>query len=559
MKDNSPSILFCEILEIDVEYNEVDNTGTDDDIPEYLCRTSVMGSKQTYVFDDPEGLVETIFNQYGPYIKFINPTIDKTQYSISFDHVTTFETYAPAKRRSLAPSMGVNTVLVVRITYLGQEPSKSANQLAARFFCTGPRADGVCAAERFASCSHGKLQVVPAVGTDIQNGIVEVSVNRAVSGTHSTNTLVNRVIEGLVDTYGDLESQYQFLSFILPTHNDLRWGDNYKYLAYATLLGFESVYRDLWSVHLDAIVHEWGHNLGLHHSGRNGDPYLDMTGYMGYANGDATGPFKCFNAQKHWLLGWYEDRSTFVNKENLPYMGVMPFFGDYESTKSNEDILLKFQSGNKRLYLQYNLATGINNETSMDANKLVLVGDSLDPDFPYNPKSWFSAALSPGQAYRWAGYYGDHDLIIRVCSEMVPNRLRVSAHIFGLQRDTCREVWEAPTCDDNQDVEFYVTEGLVSKHCGWLSRNFEKWGETLCVPGHAAYELCEETCGKCADDCHDDDSALFFVNNKQGERDCKWLSERPPWQENLCHEDHDAYRLCPESCDVCDRRLEHVK
>ena len=544
--------ILCELFEVDVEYGEEDGSDTPVD---FICEASMEGVKQTFTFEDPDGLLESAYYQKGRFLKLVNAVVDTNEFYISLQADTEIQSYTPTdERRILAPSLGVNSALIVRITYLGNAPSKSADQLAARFFGIGPATDGISAAERVSACSHGKLQVIPATGPGILDGIIEVSMDRSVSGTHSSNTLVNRVIEQLYHEHGDISTKYEFINFVLPTHDHLRWGNNVKYLAYATMAARKSVYRDVWSVHLDAIVHEWGHNLGLHHSGMDDHQYADTTGYMGYANGDPSGPIKCFNAQKHWLLGWYKDRSAFVTKEDLPYKGLVSFFGDYNSTKWYQNALLKFESRDKRLYLQYNLAEGINNETGAFQNRLVMVEDTVDPSFPYNPTSWIEAALLPGRSFRWPDYYDGRDLIIRVCSAITgtPNLLRVSAHIYGLQRDTCNQVWETPVCDDSKDAEFYVTEGLESKHCGWLARNLDKWGERLCVPGHAAYNLCEETCGKCADDCHDDASALFFVNDKQGEQNCQWLYERPQWQENLCHEGHDAYHLCPETCDVCD-------
>jgi hypothetical protein len=56
---------------------------------------------------------------------------------------------------------------------------------------------------------------------------------------------------------------------------------------------------------------------------------------------------------------------------------------------------------------------------------------------------------------------------------------------------------------------------------------------TYCQQTHpsGAYDICEETCGKCSDDCNDSDSKYMI----DGEiRDCTWLSLRLEKQEAQC-------------------------
>lgn len=52
-------------------------------------------------------------------------------------------------------------------------------------------------------------------------------------------------------------------------------------------------------------MHEIGHNLNLAHSNENGATYNDQTGMMGYSYGSSDTPVMCFNAAKHYQLGWY--------------------------------------------------------------------------------------------------------------------------------------------------------------------------------------------------------------------------------------------------------------
>lgn len=51
------------------------------------------------------------------------------------------------------------------------------------------------------------------------------------------------------------------------------------------------------------------------------------------------------------------------------------------------------------------------------------------------------------------------------------------------------------TCDDSLIDAFFVDEQRGERGCIWLVKRPD-WQLTLCVPGHAAFDICEETCGK---------------------------------------------------------------
>ena len=105
-------------------------------------------------------------------------------------------------------------------------------------------------------------------------------------------------------------------------------------------------------------------------------------------------------------------------------------------------------------------------------------------------------------------------------------------------------------CDDDKTKTFHVEETQELQRCVWLAARPE-YMLTYCEENHPskAYFICEETCGKCVDDC-DDTSAAVEVDGKA--RDCLWLSLRPEMQSVLCLPLEPAFVLCPETCDVCD-------
>lgn len=109
-------------------------------------------------------------------------------------------------------------------------------------------------------------------------------------------------------------------------------------------------------------------------------------------------------------------------------------------------------------------------------------------------------------------------------------------------------------CDDSREETFETDLDEPNKYqrCTWLkTRPAEQ--PKYCDPDHpaGAYDLCEETCGKCTDDC--EDTTDFFIY-KNVTRRCKWLELRVSVMDEVCQEGFTAYdSVCPETCDSCDR------
>jgi hypothetical protein len=109
-----------------------------------------------------------------------------------------------------------------------------------------------------------------------------------------------------------------------------------------------------------------------------------------------------------------------------------------------------------------------------------------------------------------------------------------------------------PYCDDLVDVYFFV-EGEGNKTCQWLAAR-KNVQENVCVFSHEAFHICEETCGKCSDDCRDDSNGKFLDHYRNGVmRDCKWLADRgASFRSKYCEDGEPARNICMETCDVCD-------
>ena len=157
-----------------------------------------------------------------------------------------------------------------------------------------------------------------------------------------------------------------------------------------------------------------GHSLGFKHSGKEDDSYADESGYMGYAVNELYSPRKAFNAHKHWISGWFDNRAIALEQPLLEHGAVaLPVVSFVDA--SREGVPEKFAAVVRigDLYLHYNRAKGYNNETSNDQKDLVTITSATNEI----EVSYFAAALAPGETYSHANYDGNGTaaLVIQVC------------------------------------------------------------------------------------------------------------------------------------------------
>ena len=122
---------------------------------------------------------------------------------------------------------------------------------------------------------------------------------------------------------------------------------------------------------------------------------------MGYSNSwDDTGILrKCFNGPKTWTLGWVEDRHvTLKGWQKFKFEGDLYGIMDYEETTSNEKmiIMLKSPDNTQNVYITYNLAKGLHDQTDSAVNKVAIHWQN---DNQTAPKSWLLTSLKEGQSY----------------------------------------------------------------------------------------------------------------------------------------------------------------
>jgi Gametolysin peptidase M11 len=483
-------------------------------------------------------------------------------------------------RRQLSSSTGDNTILVLRVNYRGVKPSLTASQLRGRFFGEGPDKVNVSLKSQMEACSFGQLRYQAAEGDGIVDGIADIYISQNVGG--DVQVLENVVLKQFhADYEEDFKNSLSNLVFVMPKDNlkiqGKDWLGEYSSLqssihstrcvltlpfcplslvffsAYGYLNGYLTVFKDHWAGSFSAIAHELGHNMNLHHSGRGNLSYGDISGLMGYGVTNVGAPASCFNAQKHFTLKWFEARGgvrRLSMTDDLPWMGYLAFFGDYNATAMNQPVVINIGSTKPRLFLQYNRAKGINHQTRLAANSVVIVRDDGSPEKSSGRQSWFAAALAKeGDAWTYTKFHGNFDLSIRLCkiTRGTPDVVRLSIILNnGKQNHTC-DTQMPPICDDDLTKTFRAASG-IQQNCTWLRK-----GDTKnCVKGQEAYDVCAETCGKCTDDCEDTAGVDFFVGDGFGRKNCTWLARSPAMQEKLCRHGHAAFEHCQESCNRCD-------
>ncbi len=126
------------------------------------------------------------------------------------------------------------------------------------------------------ACSGGKLTIMPATGTGITDGVMEVVLaGKVVSGAHryTVEGWVDDAVEAMIT--GNL-NQWDHLMYVLPTSVDFRGA-----AAYAHRNSYKLVFMGRYASYMGVQIHELGHNYNMRHSGFGTATYKDHTGLMG--------------------------------------------------------------------------------------------------------------------------------------------------------------------------------------------------------------------------------------------------------------------------------------
>jgi len=160
-----------------------------------------------------------------------------------------------------APEMlsGEKRLLAVRVSStFGEEPEESRQDIAAAIFGTGMADSDLLpttnVAAQYDAISHGALALVPATGAGIVDGVVDITLDRQVSGSRVQSDLASEIIATTAVALGPLEDVADRIIFCLPNYSELSGRDSWT--AFTYLLEAYSFYQLSRCTKLSVVIHE---------------------------------------------------------------------------------------------------------------------------------------------------------------------------------------------------------------------------------------------------------------------------------------------------------------
>jgi len=219
-------------------------------------------------------------------------------------------------------------------------------------------------------------------------------------------------------------------------------------------------------------VHEFGHNLGHKHSGKDGVRYADDTGYMGNrATWSDEGSMMCFNPAKMWVFGWYSEWHRTVNVLNVGFSGQLVGINDAKNqpnivSDNGQYVFLRLKSGKSRLFIAFNQKKGINEGVVGDGDKIVIT----EQDGRFTESVW-KAGLGVGEIFEYWNWNGSgKTLVVENCGIRFgsPDYAHIIAYTRGSTDVSCPEVTVNHNTPNN---DVYYAPPPVARLC----ESTEKW------------------------------------------------------------------------------------
>jgi len=256
---------------------------------------------------------------------------------------------------------------------------------------------------QFDECSNGAFQFTPfnginqETGVNIANGMHDYHI----TGEAKVSTEILDEVEVHLNTTLGILDQIDHVMLCLPPGTPLSTRrSTTHWTAYAKRNDKFSVYNDGAYTHglslcaqSSFIMHEIGHNLGLHHSDRYDDGehrrYEDKSALMGtsYNLPDGRGPKMCYNAPHLKQLGWVDDSNIrTIPQASLTTSYTIDLYGVYSESNNesyrNEMIIIpeltsaRNPRANKDYYISYNAMKGPNTGALMGGNAVLVYHSS---------------------------------------------------------------------------------------------------------------------------------------------------------------------------------------
>mmetsp|Transcript_10183 Transcript_10183/g.15593 ORF Transcript_10183/g.15593 Transcript_10183/m.15593 type:complete len:277 (+) Transcript_10183:277-1107(+) len=169
------------------------------------------------------------------------------------------------RRRRLRRAVGNRSTLAVRVIATDASTTSSEDEISDAIF--GTFGDSVNVKSRYDACSFGKFRITPTSDVRTANGVYSVRINNVVTNANY-DSIRDIVLDELVEEFGDLASQFDFVMICLPP-GTIRW-DGTSWHSFAYVNSYISVYNDVWCNYVSAQMREIGTNLGLASSGKEG-------------------------------------------------------------------------------------------------------------------------------------------------------------------------------------------------------------------------------------------------------------------------------------------------
>jgi hypothetical protein len=179
--------------------------------------------------------------------------------SIIYPLPTSITIFGDHKRQLLEAAIpiavgGTRTVLVVRVTALDSEVSVSKAVISASIFGLGDSVEIVNLRSQYSACSFGKIDMKPAEGHGIIDGVGEIFLNRNITGLN-TLSFENTLAIMTEQKFGSIEDNFKHVVYCMPP-GFLVQGRNY--IAYGYLNHWRSIFNDRWCTNFSVIAHEIG-------------------------------------------------------------------------------------------------------------------------------------------------------------------------------------------------------------------------------------------------------------------------------------------------------------
>ncbi|KAL3783672.1 hypothetical protein ACHAW5_007501 [Stephanodiscus triporus] len=315
--------------------------------------------------------------------------------------------------RRLAPTVGNSSLIVLYAVPLDASNSdRTPTQLANDVFgmAVNETQDPVNARSQVLSCSGGKLSYIPACGTSGQscssnvnqsiwfkNGVLRVPIPYNVTGIASgtVKNWVEAEAQKILQAQTPQINLYSFTQIMNVIPDEADWGGA---AAWAYLPGQTSAFRNSYSWRMGVQVHEFGHNIGLHHSGNGTAEYADHSCLLGNPSYEDDGPEICFNGAKSWETGWYAtDSVDVVPSSTVPFTADLIGAADWSTgtyTPGSHRVVLRITDSTvtQKYHIMYNRAKGPNAGVTFAKDKVTVTLGAPQQ------VSWHQAALGPVNA-----------------------------------------------------------------------------------------------------------------------------------------------------------------